>query len=101
MFAVTTGFPDNKAAETKPFWPAPGNKELTPADQLLLISAGVGATPTGQKKGPLGMISLPAAFGPPRADALLFIESKGKASQALLDGNRAADLSTPNYRGRY
>lgn len=29
----------NKAAETKPFWPAPGNKALTPADQLLLFLA--------------------------------------------------------------
>ncbi|MDA1051640.1 MAG: hypothetical protein O3C40_14320 [Planctomycetota bacterium] len=70
-----------------------------PTDQVLLLSCGVVATPTAERS-PLG---LPKLLGgdPGRADALLFIESNGKASQTLLGDQRSADRSSPNYRGRY
>jgi hypothetical protein len=47
-----------------------------PADQVLLLSCGVVATPTGEKMSPLGIPGL--GLGAARADALLFIESHGK-----------------------
>ncbi len=70
-----------------------------PTDQVLLLSCGVIATPTVERA-PLG---LPKFLGGDvgRADALLFIESNGKASQALPSEQRTADRTSPNYRGRY
>ncbi|MEO8495575.1 MAG: hypothetical protein ABI614_10935, partial [Planctomycetota bacterium] len=70
-----------------------------PTDEVLLLSCGVIATPAAERS-PLG---LPKLMGGDtgRADALLFIESNGKASQTLLGDQRAADRSSPNYRGRY
>ncbi|MBI2477296.1 MAG: hypothetical protein HYV60_01185 [Planctomycetia bacterium] len=71
-----------------------------PTDQVLLLSCGVVATPAAADRSPL---SLPNLIGGDvgRADALLFIESNGKASQTLLGDQRSADRSSPNYRGRY
>ena len=71
-----------------------------PADQVLLLSCGVVATPGPSKPTAFG-IPNPFDTGPGRADALLFIESKGTAKQALIDNPRAAAESTPSYRGRY
>lgn len=70
-----------------------------PTDQVLLLSCGVVATPTTDRS-PFGLSMLMGAETG-RADALLFIESNGKASQTLLGDQRAADRSAPNYRGRY
>ncbi len=52
-----------------------------PADQVLLLSCGVVASPTGEKTSPLGIPGLGSSPG--RADALLFIESHGKSNAVL------------------
>jgi hypothetical protein len=69
-----------------------------PADHVLLISAGVGATPSAERPKILGIPNL-LATGPPRADGLLFIESKGKASQSVVEAARNARHE--GYHGRY
>lgn len=77
-----------------------------PADQVLLLSCGVVASPTGEKTSPLGIPGL--AGGPARADALLFIESHGKLGAAPLAGASpsgppaASTAVAPSIsRGRY
>jgi len=74
-----------------------------PANQVLLLSCGVIASPTPERTGPLGLPipALPLTSSPGRADALLFIESKGKASQTLLEARRSHRDGSPNYSGRY
>lgn len=71
-----------------------------PADHVLLISCGVGAAPGPEQPTTFG-IPNPLSGAAPRSDALLFIESKGKASQALMDAQRDTANGNPNYRGRY
>ena len=71
-----------------------------PTDQVLLLSCGVVATPVAEPR----VLGIPRLLGnnPGRADALLFIESNGKASQLLLDTERTANRPRgENYRGRY
>lgn len=68
-----------------------------PADQVLLISLGVGPTPVPDAA---GTINVPLISGPSRADMLVFIESRGKVSSqptALQPGQREASL----YQNRY
>ncbi len=70
-----------------------------PADQVLLLTCGVVATPQPASS---GFIKIPNPFGPSagRADALLFIEFQGRPSDALT--NTAAAPSSPtSTRGRY
>lgn len=56
-----------------------------PADQVLLLSCGVVANPSGNDGGgPLAMLA-PLMQTGQRADALLMIECRGKASEAALD----------------
>jgi hypothetical protein len=71
-----------------------------PTDQILVLSCGVVAVPGAERAGLFGL-PLPFPGGPARADALLFIDCKGKASQALVGppGPRAAGLDIS--RGRY
>jgi hypothetical protein len=73
-----------------------------PAENVLLLSCGVVATPNAEK-GPA--ISRPIPFLsnvlPQRADALLFLEHKGDASQAVLEASRSAAKSDSTSRGRY
>ena len=74
-----------------------------PTDQVLLLSMGVVATPGPQKPNMLtDMLPLPDSA--PRADALLFIESKGPVS-ALAPGGIAPTASAARadqtYHGRY
>jgi hypothetical protein len=58
-----------------------------PTDQVLVVGLGVVATPVPTE--PNGLLSvLPLPKSPPRADLLVFIESKGTG--ALLTGNGAA-----------
>ncbi len=57
-----------------------------PASQVLLLSCGVIASPGPDRQTTLG-IPNPFARGGSRADALLFVESLGKASQALITGS--------------
>jgi len=71
-----------------------------PADEVLLLSCGVVAAPGGERSLPLGLPN-PLSPGAPRADALLFLDSKGKVSGAGGDELRTAREGSPNYRGRY
>lgn len=66
-----------------------------PTDKVLLVSMGVVASPVPQAKLP---IPLPLGNGPSRADALLFLESKGNIQSPMQD--RSASRSV-NVRGRY
>lgn len=74
-----------------------------PANQVLLLSCGVIASPAPERTGPLGLPipKIPLTSSPGRADALLFVESKGKASQTLLEARRGHRDGRPNYSGRY
>jgi hypothetical protein len=54
-----------------------------PSDQVLLLSCGVVASPTAEKASPLGIPGLTLPSSPARADALLLIESHGKADAIL------------------
>ncbi|MFV1966175.1 MAG: hypothetical protein ACC628_12190 [Pirellulaceae bacterium] len=69
-------------------------------EEVLVLSCGVVATPSAQRPTVFGIPNL-LAPNPGRADALLFIESKGRASQNLLNPERMANGSSPNNRGRY
>ncbi len=74
-----------------------------PTDQVLLLSMGVVATPGPKKPNALAdMLSLSDTA--PRADALLFVESKGPMAAALPGGvSPAVTASRPNqtFHGRY
>jgi len=68
-----------------------------PADQVLLISLGVGPTPVPDAAGTL---SVPLLSGPSRADFLIFVESRGKLGlqpTALQPGQREAGLIHNRY----
>ncbi len=72
-----------------------------PVDQVLLVGFGMVALPVpsdGQSLVP--GIPLPLPSSPPRADVLVFVQSKGKTGQAarMTQGGRP-DATT--YRGRY
>ncbi len=74
-----------------------------PTDQVLLLSMGVVATP-GPTKPNIFADALPLPKSAPRADALLFIESRGPVSPNLPGSvSPAATASRPNqtFHGRY
>ncbi len=74
-----------------------------PTDQVLLLSLGVVATP-GPKKPNMLTDALPLPKSPPRADALLFVESKGRVAAALPGSTpptATASLPQRTYHGRY
>jgi hypothetical protein len=74
-----------------------------PTDQVLLLSMGVVATP-GPTKPNLLTDALPLPKSAPRADALLFVESKGPMSPNLPGGvSPTATASRPDrtFHGRY
>ncbi len=81
-----------------------------PADHVLVLSCGVVASPAPQRSPMLGGIanfrvadplgiSSPFAGAAKRADALLFIESKGRAEQGALP--RTAATPSASFSGRY
>lgn len=76
-----------------------------PTDQVLLLSMGVVATPGPKKPNMLtDAIPLPLGNAAPRADALLFVESKGPVAPTLPGSNNVPATATrPNttYHGRY
>lgn len=80
-----------------------------PTDQVLLLSCGVVAAPSGEPNSTLlgggaGILGLNRIFSPngERADALLLIEYRGDASDAVPDNRVNTALSTsPLSRGRY
>jgi hypothetical protein len=74
-----------------------------PTDQVLLLSMGVVATPGPAKPNVLAD-ALPLPHSAPRADALLFVESKGPTAPVLPGGvTPTATASRPDqtYHGRY
>ena len=74
-----------------------------PTDQVLLLSMGVVATP-GPRKPNLLTDALPMFKSPPRADALLFIESKGPVAPTLPGGispTITASRPEQTFHGRY
>jgi hypothetical protein len=79
-----------------------------PIDKVLLLSMGVVATPAPTKDNPItDMVgdAVPMLKSPPRADALLFVESSGQvtpaATPALPGAERAATLPEQTFHGRY
>jgi hypothetical protein len=79
-----------------------------PIDKVLLLSMGVVATPAPTKDNPItDMVgdAVPMFKSPPRADALLFVESRGQvtpaATQAGGAGEHAATLPEQTFHGRY
>lgn len=74
-----------------------------PTDQVLLLSMGVVATP-GPQKPNLLTDALPLPKTAPRADALLFVESKGPVTAKLPGAIAPASTATRpdrTYHGRY
>jgi hypothetical protein len=71
-----------------------------PAENVLVLSCGVVATPTDS---PTTSRPLPMLSGvlPRRADALLFLESKGAANAAMIEASRTAEKADSVSRGRY
>ncbi len=74
-----------------------------PTDQVLLLSMGVVATP-GPKKPNLLADTLMLSGGAPRADALLFVESKGPVAATApgaIAPTATATRQNQTYHGRY
>jgi hypothetical protein len=76
-----------------------------PTDRVLLLSMGVVATPGPTKDNPISDAitdAIPILDTPPRADALLFVESAGiVAPSAEPPTARAASLPQQSFQGRY
>ncbi len=71
-----------------------------PQNQVLLISCGVVAMPSAGRSYARG-IPNPFATGPPRADGLMFLESKGKASDTLPEPQAAPNVTASPEKKRY
>jgi len=72
-----------------------------PAHQVLLLSMGMVALPVPiDNKSLVPGLALPLVGGPPRADLLLLVESKGKIGQSPRV-NRPPERDAKTYRGRY
>jgi len=69
-----------------------------PSDQVLLVGMGVVATPVPGDPTAAGI--LPIQIGPPRADLLVFVESRGVATQPS-SVTRTAERDPGTYRNRY
>jgi hypothetical protein len=76
-----------------------------PTDKVLLLSMGVVATPGPTKNNPITDTvtdAVPILKSPPRADALLFVESAGVVAPSPLPAAaRAASLPQQSFQGRY
>jgi hypothetical protein len=76
-----------------------------PTDRVLLLSMGVVATPGPTKDNPITDAvndAMPMLKTPPRADALLFVESAGIVAPSPEPPTaRAASLPQPSFQGRY
>lgn len=72
-----------------------------PADQVLLLSCGLVASPTpdaAAASAPLGF-SMPMFGGSPRSDALLFVDCRGRAAQQLFWDQPASGNNTTGTAG--
>jgi hypothetical protein len=76
-----------------------------PTDKVLLLSMGVVATPGPTKNNPVTDAvkdAVPMLKSPPRADALLFVESAGVSAPSAEPATaRAASLPQQSFQGRY
>jgi hypothetical protein len=76
-----------------------------PTDKVLLLSMGVVATPGPSKDNPITDAmtdAVPMLKSPPRADALLFVESAGVVAPAPEPPTaRAATMPQQSFQGRY
>ena len=76
-----------------------------PTDQVLLLSMGVVATPGPEKPNIIAdTLQIPLGNSAPRADALLFVESKGPVTPTLPGGTTAPATATrtpQTFHGRY
>ncbi|HEX2476514.1 MAG TPA: hypothetical protein VHK01_17305 [Lacipirellulaceae bacterium] len=76
-----------------------------PTDRVLLLSMGVVATPGPSKDNPITDAmtdAMPMLKSPPRADALLFVESAGVVAPSPEPPTaRAASLPQQSFQGRY
>jgi hypothetical protein len=76
-----------------------------PTDKVLLLSMGVVATPAPTKDNPLTDAvtgALPMLKDPPRADALLFVDSRGQITPSHIPTlERTATLPAQSFHGRY
>ena len=76
-----------------------------PTDKVLLLSMGVVATPGAIKDNPITDAvteAMPMLKNPPRADALLFVESAGIVEPSPQPATaRAASLPQQSFQGRY
>ena len=71
-----------------------------PVDQVLVLSMGVVATPGPTRGNPItAALALPS--GPPRADALLFVECKGPVVGGSSSSTSQATRPTGDYTRRY
>jgi hypothetical protein len=68
-----------------------------PTDQVLVVGLGVVAVPVPAEPG----MRINLAMGPSRADLVLFVESKGKPSQASTAARNDQTPASLNYRNRY
>ncbi len=73
-----------------------------PSDKVLLLSMGVIATPGATKGNPLTK-AVPFLRSPPRADALMVIECKGRVLPSAITGPAASTATLPqqSFHGRY
>ena len=68
-----------------------------PTDKVLLISGGIVAKPVAAQE---GSFRIPLVTAPPRADCLVFIESKGEIARAA-STIKTAQQPAKTYHGRY
>jgi hypothetical protein len=72
-----------------------------PVNQVLLVGLGVVATPVPVERTPNVLaMALSIQQQAPRADLLVFVESKGKVGQSPV-AVRTGKVENPHYRGRY
>lgn len=71
-----------------------------PVDQVLVVGLGVVATPVPAEPNRL-FSSIPLLNDPPRADLLVFVESKGRLAPASPPGSAGSPRDAARYRGRY
>ncbi len=70
-----------------------------PSDNVLLISCGVVSSPGPDRASGLSLSRLTS--GPPRADALIFVETKGRFSNLVAAPQSASANGELSFRGRY
>ena len=71
-----------------------------PANQVLLVSLGVVATPVPTDRNAI-MASLPIPSAPPRSDLLVMVEARGNVAPTVPTATRSRTGDSKSYHGRY